>query len=253
MEKKYYRDCPSDGCTNIIGYKAIYDKISADKKQTRCNSCRYREINERNDRILNLLIKTTLNYGEISKELDVSIHIIKYVSKKHKIERKSKISEECRIIRSNNFKKNVLDKKLNMFGGGNQKSYQKIFKTRFGYEYKDFLKKQPEFKKYYNEVRNITLKNLRKYKSIFTNLNNIGRCGEDGKFQIDHIFSIKKGFELNIIPHLIGHPSNLQIISWEDNLKKSDRCDISLDVLINNTSSFLTKNHKILIPHEFRN
>ncbi len=247
MEKKYFRTCPNYECTSIIEYISVYDKKSADIKQTKCNSCRYYSINERNKKIINLLINTELNYGDISKELNISINIIKHVLKKHNIKRKSKLSEECRIIRSNNFKTNILDKKLNIFGGADKKSYEKIFKTRFGYDYNDFLKKQPEFKKYYNKVRNITLKNLRTYKFLFSNLDNLGRCGDIGKFQVDHNFSIKNGFDQKITPYLIGHPSNLRIISWEENLKKSNKCDIKLNDLINNANIFLTKNNKIYL------
>jgi hypothetical protein len=39
--------------------------------------------------------------------------------------------------------------------------------------------------------------------------------------------------------------------SWEENLKKSNNCYITLDELINDTSTFLTKNNKILINHDF--
>jgi hypothetical protein len=145
----------------------------------------------------------------------------------------------------------VLNKGLNKFGGTDKKSYEKIFKSRFGYNYSDFLAKQPEFKKYYNEVRNITSKNLKKYRQLFDNLDNLGRCGDIGKFQVDRNFSIKRGFEMKITPHLIAHPSNLRVISWEENLKKSNNCDITLNELIDETSIFLTKNNKILINHDF--
>jgi hypothetical protein len=147
----------------------------------------------------------------------------------------------------------VLEKGLNRFGGTDKVTYKKVFKTKFGYEYSEFLAKQPEFRKYYNEVRNITSKNLKKYKHIFKNLDKLGRCGDTGKFQVDHNFSIKRGFELNITPHLIGHPSNLRVITWEENLIKSNSCNISLDNLINEASIFLTKNNKILIDYDFYN
>ncbi len=212
---------------------------------------RYNINKDRDSIIIKLLTDTELNHKEIAKQLNINHRIITHVRKKYEIKREPKLSKLCVELRRENFKNNVLDKGLNKFGGTDKKSYEKVFKTRFGYDYSDFLAKQPEFKKYYNEVRNITLKNLRKYKHLFENLDKLGRCGDIGKFQVDHNFSIKRGFETNITPHLIGHPSNLRVISWEENLKKSNNCDITLEELINDTSTFLTKNHKILINHDF--
>lgn len=251
MENKFNKICPNENCNVIIEYKYIHDMKHSIKKNTVCNSCRYNEINKRDLIILDWLKNTNLTHKLISEELNISTSIIAHVRKKYKLIREIKLSEECILLRSNNFKKNILDKSLNIFGGGDKKSYEKAFKTKFGYEYSIFLSKQSEFKKYYNEVRNITSKNLRKYKHLFNNLDNIGKCGEKGKFQVDHIYSIKNGFINNITPHLIGHPCNLRVISWEENLKKSNNCEITLDELINNTSLFLTKNHKIMINNDF--
>ena len=251
MENKFTKICPNESCNILMEYKSIYDMNYSIKKNTVCNSCRYNEINKRDLLILDYFKNTDLTHKLISEELKISTSIIAHVKKKYKIKREIKLSKECVKLRSTNFKKNVLDKSLNVFGGSDKKSYEKAFKTKFGYDYSIFLSKQPEFKKYYNEVRNITAKNLRKYKHLFDNLDNIGRCGEKGKFQVDHIYSIKNGFINNITPHLIGHPSNLRVITWEENLKKSNNCEITLDELINNTSLFLTKNHKIIINHDF--
>lgn len=248
MESTYVRECPNNKCYNKITYKYLGDVRTANKKNTICNDCRYQEIHERNQIIVDYLKNTELTHKEISQQLNISSNIITHVRKKYNIVRKPKLSNVGRNMKSKNFKKNILDNNLNIFGGIKTKEhYEKIFKSRFNLEYSDFKLKQPEFKKYYNKVRNITNKNLRKYNKLFNNLDNLGRCGDNGKYQIDHNFSIKEGFRQNVVPELIGHPSNLRIIKWEDNLSKSDNCDITINELITNTSLFLTQNHKIII------
>lgn len=47
-----------------------------------------------------------------------------------------------------------------------------------------------------------------------------GRCGVDGAYQLDHITSIKEGFEKGIDPSIIGNIANLRFIPWEENLRK---------------------------------
>ncbi len=245
--KKYFRNCPGEGCTNIIGYKYIGDVRSANIKNTVCNDCRFHDINIRDEKIISLLKDSELTQKEIAIKIGVSKYVIRHVKKKYNIERGVKLSKDGKIIRSENFKKNVLDKNLNIYGGGTKESYIKAFKSRYGYEYSEYLEKEPEFKKYSKLVRNKTNESLRKYKHLFSNLDNLGRCGDAGKYQVDHIYSVKYGFINKISPNLIGHPSNLQVIKWEDNLKKSINCDISVNELINNCSKFLTDNHKIMI------
>jgi hypothetical protein len=48
-----------------------------------------------------------------------------------------------------------------------------------------------------------------------------GVSGKYGAYQLDHIISIKEGFDQNLDPNLIGNISNLHFIPWEDNIKKS--------------------------------
>jgi len=245
---EYIRKCPNEICRNKITYKRIGDMRVADKNGRLCNDCRYYEITKRNEKVINYLKHTELTHKEISDELNITVDIVTKIRKKHKIIRDVKQSISGTEKRRDNFIKNILNKKLNTNGGTKSpEQYEKIFKSRYGYEYSEFLKTQPEFKKYYNKVRNITNKNLRKYKDLFTNLDNLGRCGDIGKSQVDHIFSIKEGFVQNIIPELIGHPSNLRVIKWEDNLSKSDSCDTTINELIIKTAKFLTDNHKITI------
>jgi hypothetical protein len=44
-------------------------------------------------------------------------------------------------------------------------------------------------------------------------------------YQIDHIFPVSYGELLGLPPHVIADINNIQIITREDNLKKSNKCD----------------------------
>lgn len=43
-------------------------------------------------------------------------------------------------------------------------------------------------------------------------------------YQIDHMISIKWGFDNGIAPECIAHPSNCQMLWWKDNIRKSNKC-----------------------------
>jgi len=47
-----------------------------------------------------------------------------------------------------------------------------------------------------------------------------GLCGVDGAYQLDHIVSIKYGFDNNINPEIIGSIYNLRFVTWEVNRSK---------------------------------
>jgi len=47
-----------------------------------------------------------------------------------------------------------------------------------------------------------------------------GINGEEGAYTLDHIYSIRKGFNNNIPPEEIGQFSNLQMLPWLDNITK---------------------------------
>lgn len=75
-----------------------------------------------------------------------------------------------------------------------------------------------EFKKYASLVMSITRK---QDLSLLENFDKPrGLCGVPGAYQLDHIVSIKTGFDNNIPASVIGSLENLQFIPWEDNRKK---------------------------------
>jgi len=52
------------------------------------------------------------------------------------------------------------------------------------------------------------------------NIEKRGKSGIDGAYQIDHIISIKEGFDKGIEPEIIGNIDNLQMLPWLENRKK---------------------------------
>lgn len=47
-----------------------------------------------------------------------------------------------------------------------------------------------------------------------------GLCGVEGAYQLDHIVSVKYGFDNNIPPEVIGAIDNLQLLPWKKNRDK---------------------------------
>ena len=68
-----------------------------------------------------------------------------------------------------------------------------------------------------------------------------GRLDEDeNAFHLDHKFSIKKGFEENIPPEIIGSLKNLEMIPGKNNCSKRADCSISKEELLNDPSKMQT-------------
>ena len=51
-------------------------------------------------------------------------------------------------------------------------------------------------------------------------------------YHIDHIYSIKRGFENNIAPEIIAHVSNLRMLWYQENISKHVRCDQTIEELM---------------------
>lgn len=63
----------------------------------------------------------------------------------------------------------------------------------------------------------------------------LGLAGEDGAYQVDHMYSVSSGFKNGLSPFLIGHLNNLEVLEWEDNLTKHGSSSISIDELFERT------------------
>jgi hypothetical protein len=91
------------------------------------------------------------------------------------------------------------------------------------------IEKKPEWELYENAVDKITRESwIYHYDKI--NPNNLPR----GKnFELDHRYSKHQGFLNNVPAEIIGHYTNLQIITRYDNRKKYNKCSITLEELLN--------------------
>jgi hypothetical protein len=79
------------------------------------------------------------------------------------------------------------------------------------------------FKKYRNRVAVRTRKTYEQYVSeINPNDLPIGKCGIEGAHQVDHIITVREGFERGIAIEEISAKENLQVIPWLENIQKYD-------------------------------
>lgn len=59
-----------------------------------------------------------------------------------------------------------------------------------------------------------------------------GLCGQEGKYQLDHIVSVKEAYDKKLDIKYVVSPQNLRMLSWESNLEKLDRSDMDINQLI---------------------
>ncbi len=89
---------------------------------------------------------------------------------------------------------------------------------RNGYAtYEEYQATLSDWEKYKNEVWRLT------NQQPLTELENFdkrGTSGIEGAYQIDHIYSVLKGFKNGVPPSLIADIKNLEMIPWLDNVKK---------------------------------
>jgi len=109
-----------------------------------------------------------------------------------------------------------------MLNGGSQKALLGKYET--------IIKDKKSFSLYKKLVNRFTAISCIEKFTIFE-LKTRGCKKELNHMQIDHIFSISKGFKLGILPQIIGSKSNIRLIKCELNMKKSGKCDIRLEDL----------------------
>lgn len=90
-------------------------------------------------------------------------------------------------------------------------------------QYRNTLIKEdtPEFQKYRNRVQVLTRKTYEEYKD-YINPNNFKRAvaGVDEAYQLDHIVSVRYGFDNGFTPEEISNKDNLQMLPWKENIVK---------------------------------
>ena len=96
----------------------------------------------------------------------------------------------------------------------------------------EWLKTLPDRQLYYEIVWMITNKQLHyfgidKFKDKWWERRGIV------DHHIDHMYSIKKGFENNIPPYIIGNIHNLDLIPYKENVRKQCNCSKTIDEILN--------------------
>ena len=113
-----------------------------------------------------------------------------------------------------------------------QSVIDKIHSSRTATMYKLGKSIRPEYKDawyiYNFEVHRLTAMN---YKKFFNTINPNDVIRGRGQYHLDHIFSIKDGFDNDISVGVLAHPMNLQMISEFDNLSKGSRSDLTINEL----------------------
>ena len=80
-----------------------------------------------------------------------------------------------------------------------------------------------DFKKYRNRVSVRTKINYKLNESVINSKNyNIGKAGISNAYHVDHIISVRQGFDLGIPIEIISCVENLQVIPWLENIQKYD-------------------------------
>ena len=90
-------------------------------------------------------------------------------------------------------------------------------------EYKNSLRKDstPAYKRYANMVHKLSQKTYDLYKEEINPSNYVrGLAGETGVYHLDHIVSVRSGFDNNIPPEEMSRKENLQMLPWKENITK---------------------------------
>jgi len=81
-----------------------------------------------------------------------------------------------------------------------------------------------EYKMYLHKVQTLTRKTYALYEDEINPLKHPRRrAGVEGAYHLDHIISIRHGFDNDIPPDVIAHKDNLQMMPWRDNIVKGKK------------------------------
>ena len=111
----------------------------------------------------------------------------------------------------------------------------------------------PAFKKYKSAVHGVT------QKQPLHLLQNIEKRGlvQHGGWHLDHQFSVQAGFQNNVPPEIVGNIANLVMLPGVINIRKQERCTITLTELMRRTRGLRSSQQEFpatpcdhqLVPH----
>lgn len=243
----YIRHCSSYDCSNKIVYKSHRSHHRAEKAfndgktSGLCNVCKTRlafkenpklgqEISER--RKNNIGWRHKPETIKKMKESCVRGKSHKWFGKTYSEEEKKakrKQSQEFWKAAPDDFKKNCAIKISNKL--------KIIHEEKIGSDV-NYKTRLAEKEYYYKEVRRFT---KRQSLRLLKNYEKRGRSGIKGAYHLDHLYSIKMGFDNAIPAEIIGHISNLSFIKWEVNTKKSVGCIKTIEELLSDIVLYDTR------------
>ena len=222
-KKKPQREKP-EFCDYGCGQKAIYQigkKWCCNNSQNSCPEMKRKNSKNRKGIKCNITKKRIPVTDETKRKMRES-HIGKPVSEKCK-----EINRERML--------NGQSLKMNIFSEKRLSKMRKTKEDRGQWTPKELYSNIDLYK---NLVYYFTKKSMKK-KFTKEELKTRGKKKYDK--EVDHIFSITKGFKFGILPCIIGSKSNIRLIDGSYNRKKLNKCDIILEDLF------------ILYDEEFKN
>lgn len=227
---KYIRICPIKGCNNQISYNRKDSYKNAINKNCICAKC--------NRAKRGAIYTKFLDDSIINSVLSI------YYDKKKTL---TMIADECKISFETLNKIIKLKKLPQLHREGKlidrNESYKKMFKTKFGFEYDEYLKTKPLFNKYKTKVKYYTSKTVKKFAKYIDNLDKVGKGEND--YHVDHIVSIKECFVNNVDPKIAADFINLRSIPRGENLSKGSNSLFTAEILLANVTE--RNNNKIKI------
>jgi hypothetical protein len=213
------RNCPICGKEKIYKSKTGFEQ--AVKNNSLCQSCANKwdqvfgqeKANEMRERYSQDNLGKILD-DDIKQKIGTGVHN-RWSEHGYPESGKQKLRERTRNPHSEETKS-----KLRKYTGEQSSAIRKILKDR-DITYDEYLDTIPMWNQYYNEVQRIT---SHQPIELLENYDKRGRAkhGTDA-YHLDHIISIKYGFDNNIDPNIIGNISNLRMIPWQENLQKSTK------------------------------
>ena len=227
---KYIRICPTNGCGNEISYSRKDSYKNAEGKNCICAKCNR--------------AKRGAVYSKFLDDSVINLVLSVYYDKKKTL---TMIANECnisfetlnKIVKLKNLPQ--LDREGKTIDRG--ESYKKMFKSKFGIEYEEYLKTKPLFDKYKTKVKYHTSETVKKFAKYIDGLDKVGK-GEDD-YHVDHIVLIKECFINNIDPLIASDSTNLRAIPRKQNLSKGANSLFTAEILLANVTE--RTNNKIKI------
>jgi hypothetical protein len=217
---EFERNCPE--CNDVLYYSSKRNLQRAIGNNNVCRSCRKMPKLMKDSLSEYWIGRKRLNYPKHRK---VTVHSEWYRN-----------CELCnkKIYYKSEYNRNLAETKNSVCNSCSTYKYKKTWEyritdehtkqmraTKAGYDtFEEYMEDLPEKKKYHRYVWRIT---YQQDLESFENYDKRGRCGVEGAYQIDHIISIDEGYRSDIPPEKIGDISNLQMLTWEDNLSKSNK------------------------------